>query len=317
MTVSEPLIDLEKYYGQAAPADKYFRVLGEKTKLDIYLGQSGGSPILRLIAPAKASKFSESAAVAVQESQLDTSSWTYTLQLKDRSFYDQFKTLVYELLLLAVKAGDAKKALRALENRYHLWMEFWKGTHKDLTEKVLQGLYGEISYIERLLGRKFDPLTVVQGWTGPEDSEKDFILPRYWAEIKTIRNGKDRVQISSLDQLQLLDDDERSGRLVVYTVDQTEAPEGESVLHLIKRVTKMLSVNPDAVKYFESTVRHFGIRENEPKLETLRFRCVDVKEYSATDSDFPSITRAKASPAVASATYSLYLGLLDTWLIKD
>ena len=82
----------------------------------------------------------------------------------------------------------------------------------------LRGLVGELLYLERVAIPKYGIEAAVACWVGPKGADQDFVSQDKRIEVKTIREGADRVRISSAEQLDVSGHDLKLAMVVLEDV---------------------------------------------------------------------------------------------------
>ena len=239
--------------------------------------------------------------------------------LKDPESLELFEKFAKELVAIAVSVKDPILATARIESRYAAWRKFWQADRKGLTQAEAMGLFGELSFLSRLLREGHDPDEVLSAWRGPEKAPKDFMLPDEWIEVKTIGSDRATVRISSIEQLSPAPAGQtvaRKGRLVVYQIDSVKEKRGENLDSLVLKIKAFLKDFQHAILLFEDNLDLVGYKEGEGKAASAWFRIVGMLEYRASASDFPSLRREAVPIEIADASYELQLAGLRNWLIE-
>ena len=246
------------------------------------------------------------------------------LIVRDSQYEEQFIRICEDLIRVTESSTDENSAVVRLCSRYNDWKNFWKYRKEGLSKEQVQGLVGELLYVEKLLKRGLDPIQIFTAWHGVNGSDQDFVFEDRWAEVKTIRQSGTEVKISSLEQLENPRDISTNvveGRLVVIRVHSD--PVGETsfnLISLVDRLKEQLSSNPLALRYFLNNLDRVGVNLKDGKYEReLFFCCLEMLEFLATGKGFPKIVRSNnvIPLEVTKLSYSLSLGGLKPWLISD
>ena len=136
------------------------------------------------------------------------------------------------------------------------WKEFFaKNRELILSPERQQGLYGELRFLEYLIGLRGEK--AVNCWTGCNYETHDFYVDRNAIEIKTTSTKAPyKMHISSEYQL---DDKEVEGVLFVkfYALRKSEA-DGEKLVEIITRIRENLKNNPHALFMFNEKLEEYG-----------------------------------------------------------
>lgn len=115
-------------------------------------------------------------------------------------------------------SGDFKEeeAIQNLRRRYACWKKmFKKENNKGISKELIQGLFGELFFLNNYLISKYGFEDSINSWCGPDMKSKDFSLKDAWFEIKTIGANTAKIIISSVSQLS----SDLTGYLVVIKVE--------------------------------------------------------------------------------------------------
>jgi len=173
-------------------------------------------------------------------------------------------------------------------------------SHSGFTEAEAKGLVGELTFLESQILPRFDTLTSVRGWVGPEGSSQDFRISGVLIEVKTCELGSEKITVSSLDQLN------SGGKdlfLVVLSLtpssDQNEA--AFTLNELVVRIRAIVARDEAALDEFNVRLAQTGYDERHAAAR-LYFHIAQIRAYRV-DEGFPTVTRTLIPAAILSLSY--------------
>ena len=224
-----------------------------------------------------------------------------------RAFYLFCANLIESI----VDEKDEYQALLSLKKRYFVWKSlFSKEPKEGLSREIVQGLFGELYFMKKVLMEKYDVAKVINSWSGPDLMSKDFSIDDTWYEIKTIGANSTVVKISSLAQLS----SENTGHLSVIKVEQMspEFSNGESsVEELFKSILNDLK-DEVVESNFINKITSFGVGLiNE--CFSIKFSVKDICSYLVND-EFPRLTEKDVIRSeICDIKYSLILNAISKY----
>lgn len=305
-------------------SDKFMALPGYDMQVMGLIGLKDARPTLLLISDVAFPELESSAAIEVTYQQEKGAGHYLFLTVTDQKFEDLFGKFCTDLLSIMDGASDSGAAISRMACRYEAWRNFWKRPQGELSEEQVRGLVGELLYFKRCLDKGMSPDAVVHAWIGPHGGDQDFVFTNSWAEIKTIRQGTNEVQISSIEQLvnpsRIAEQDGIVGHLAIIRLHSD--PVGDDCITLSKlynSILDQLEAYPHAAVNFMNSVDMIGAdikggsKENKLRLKVLEFSLYDVNK-----NNFPRIIRDETIPsAVTKLKYSLSIPALEQWKITE
>jgi len=204
-----------------------------------------------------------------------------------------------------------KQALDFVINRYKQWTRLLESQGSGLMdENTRKGLLGELLFLEQRIDESGSTLTAIQGWSGANRADQDFMYPDGWYEIKSLGVAATSVTISSLEQL----DCDDYGELVIMRIDKV-APERNGALSLndaVHRIIKKIFDHTEALDLFRTKLMAYGYIDLHEYSEQKYFYS-SMQRYKVNDS-FPRLTSESVPSQVVSLHYQLSLPSLVDWL---
>ncbi len=236
--------------------------------------------------------------------------WTLSFELLRNEQQSVFAILCCDIIENSRPATNEAEALKLVINRYKQWSKLLETQHSGLMdERSRKGLLGELLFLEQKVTSMTSALATVQGWSGADKADQDFMYPDGWFEIKSIGASATSVTISSLEQLACED----TGQLIIKRIDKV-APERTGAISLndvVYRISRLLINNTDALELFRAKLNEYGYIDLSEYSEQKYF-CSGTQRFRV-DENFPKLTAANVPTQVASAHYELDLPSLVDW----
>lgn len=297
--------ELHNKWNNISPFAGGFLLVSGDHPLSFHIGYANGeSKCFMVLNTGKVDGIPSSKAIFAECVQTTTGEYALRFTLNYSSLDELFIKLCWDLI-------DASKVstnpVEKIVSQYKNWMRLLQQANVGLLSSASQkGLIGELLYLEEQI-KKVGEAVALKAWVGPEGSDQDFIFEKTWSEIKATSIGSDAVTISSIQQLDCLDD----GHLIVYFMDKTSA-KGQSTISLPEmtaRVKAMLSVqyhDEFSCKlakngYFDKDAEHY---------KSYRYRLAEKRTY-IVGSAFPRLIRNNIPAEIANARYELSLTAID------
>lgn len=178
-----------------------------------------------------------------------------------------------------------------------------------LDERSRKGLLGELLFLKQRLESTESFLSAVQGWSGAEGGDQDFIYSEGWYEIKSLGASATTVTISSMEQLARMDD----GELVIMRIDKT-VPEQANAISLndvVQQLTVKLLESSEALEVFQSKLVAYGYLDLQDYSEQKY--CWSGTQQYKVDSTFPRLVRQSVPTQIVSLSYELSLSAIRKW----
>ncbi|WP_392561779.1 PD-(D/E)XK motif protein [Orbus sturtevantii] len=253
-----------------------------------------------------------SKSIAVSRRRRETDNrWLLTFELLRDEQQDVFTILCNDIIEHSRMAADEKEALILVINRYRQWgrlLELQKSGLMD--ERVQKGLLGELLFLEQHMDNVDSVLNAVQGWSGAEAADQDFMYSDGWYEVKSIGASAASVTISSLEQLDCKD----SGELVIMRIDKV-APDRIGAISLnevVYRISNKLFSHVEALNLFQNKLTAYGYMDLQEYSEQ-KYHYSTMQRYRV-DASFPRLTSHSVPTEIISLCYELSLPSLTGWL---
>ncbi len=281
--------------------------------MDFFVGiNRNGNNELVLITTTEPIQLKSSDSFEVEKNIRKDGRWATQITLTKKENEDIFSRFCLELVEVSAAAKNEKEGLDSIVRRFVAWQRLFANHSNDLSVNVIKGLIGELIFL-RKASKHYGWETLLTAWTGPEGADRDFVFKEKWYEIKAISTGKDKVTISSLNQLE----SSSPGNLLIFRVDETVATDADarSIVGLIDDVRQDIIDNPVLVQRFDEKLISLGYIKKK-SYETIYFSVGELNCYRV-DNTFPRLVTNDVPPEVVSVKYELSIPGLDGWKVNE
>ncbi len=292
----------------------YLQRLDPKHPLDFFIGiNEKGFDELVLFTDIEPVQMKSSKALEVEKNQRKDGKWATQIASVEKDNQEIFARLCVDLVENSYHALSEQEGLSLVAMRFLSWQRLFATIHDTLSISVLKGLFGELEFGKYLMNKGISKDEVLQGWQGPDGADRDFIFANQWFEIKAISTGKDKVTISSLNQLET----ELPGYLVVINVDESSKtdPIAISVSDFISETRQRLIDAPAASRLFEDKLISIGFIDKSA-YNDIYFR-IGSKYYYQVRDDFPRLVTEKVPSEIVSVRYDLSIAGIEPWKTSE
>lgn len=207
--------------------------------------------------------------------------------------------------------SDKRNAYKIILDRFYSWKKMFAAPKNLLSESEIMGLIGELLFLRDFLFEKYGKGEALKSWSGQALTHKDFSYNDKWYEIKAIHSGKDAVKISSLEQLQSIND----GELVVFSLEKMSPSfDGVKINSLALEILDMIELDVQKDLFLSAILSHgFTFNEN---YDELVYAVISMTRY-LVDTSFPKLTRDDVKEAILKVQYDLSLAILNNNIIEN
>lgn len=230
--------------------------------------------------------------------------------LKDANLLDIFVSFTADIEGLMHEDSDV--SIVEIYNRYIYWQTMFKAEKGTVSESKIKGLINELNILYEYLIPKYGPLEAVRGWTGNENTHKDFSYNDYWYEVKVVNLGKEVVEISSLEQL----DADSDGQLMVSRFESTspENKNGVSLFDLLSKLQNLLKYEDQIAELYNKVISlgfdfSVFIDENH-EVNQYRYIIHGIDSF-LVNRDFPRLKKGMFPDAIGKVRYNIVLAKIN------
>lgn len=222
-----------------------------------------------------------------------------------------FEIVANDITVQIEKLSDSDKVFRCLSDTLSKWKKFFSiNSDVIMSEKLQQGLYGELLVLKKLIFSYGQDAVVF--WSGAGKETHDFYVNGSAIEVKTTAlKSYEKIKISSEHQLNPKDVD---GSLFLYVnMVRSSRTDGETLPMIIESISKKLSESSKEL-FFEKLFQYGYVPACEEKY-VLGFHLRLCKTYKVEES-FPNIVPAILNNGISEVTYSLDLNICSEYIIS-
>lgn len=230
-----------------------------------------------------------------------------TFSLKEKTYINVFVHFCEDMIESTKLVIDPSKAADAVCGRYIQWQKAFKKTRGDLLGfEVIKGLIGELIFLRDKMIPTYGAKNGLRGWSGIDFTDRDFTYEDTWYEVKTTVSGGSSVKISSVEQLDIVN----NGHLVVVYLDKTSKEDTGRIT--LNNLTDMITQELNSVvlqEEFKTRLLEFGYYSDEA-YDDICFSYKGMSIYKVTQ-DFPCLRQKSVPAAVTDVEYRLSLPAID------
>lgn len=305
--------DLKEQWNSFKEKKGLLRRLDPTHPMDFFIGvNEKGNDELALFTINEPAQMKSSEALEVEKNVRKDGRWATQISSIDKNNEDIFSSLCLDLLQVSYNASSEQEGLDRVIGRFVAWQKLFANLKNDLPMSILKGLIGELCFLKNISSR-IGWNKAIEAWLGPEGADRDFVLDKSWYEIKSISSGKDKITISSLNQLE----SQQDGFLIVFRVDESSATDSlsENIVDLINQIKHMLENEPLLLQKFENKLLKLGYL-NKKTYEELFFR-IGEPEYYCVNKSFPKLITSSVPVEIVSAKYDLSIAGISKWKTRE
>lgn len=310
MKTSDFLNKWNEFHGQ----NGYLQRLNPNHPMDFFIGVSTkGYDELALVTVIEPAQLTSSRALEVEKGMRKDGKWATQIYSIEQENQEIFARLCLDLVECSQNCKSEAEGLSNVTRRYLAWQRLFAKLKETLPKSVLKGLIGEIDFAKMLIRKGISKDNVIAGWVGPNGADRDFIMQNAWFENKAIATGKDRIAISSLNQLET----DINGFLTIVCIDESAStdPNAFNVKHYIDEFREELADAPKAASLFEEKLVSIGYVDK--KVYEQIFFVKGERTFFKVDDTFPRLVTENVVPEIVSAQYDLSIAGIQPWKIGD
>ena len=188
------------------------------------------------------------------------------------------------------------------------WQDlFSKKLKNTLSIQEQQGLFGELSFLQKMICFPMDKVRSVVSWVGPNLAPHDFQSESWAVEVKTITANK-YPNVSINGELQL--DETLIDKLFLYNlVVEIDPVDGKNLPELIDDLRDCLSQDANALNLFENKLIYYGYFNIDADAYKDRRYYIRKENYYLVQGEFPRIKKNDLLLGVSDVRYTITLAV--------
>jgi hypothetical protein len=238
--------------------------------------------------------------------------------LIDRTHFDLFDDLIASMHNVLKGIAHVDDYSRTFIKIFYRWAHFFDKTDSDrLPDTIIQGLFGELIVLQRLLEQSpADQVNVVlEAWRGPYDQGHDFVFDWGNIEVKTRTPDNSSVQIANEDQLDQLEG--KALELAVVTLERGADP-SQTISELAQTIARLVEDYLGDLIILYSALEQKNLRMTRlAEYDDIRFRAHNMARFDCLKETFPRMVRSKLPEAIFGVRYSINTDHLADCIIEQ
>lgn len=312
MGLSQAKVMMMKIKEKFAEFDKEdeFQLVDSKHPLDLYVGLDAKRRKTLLLKSEKTLHWLPKTHAIDTSLHSSKNAFYQGIHLDNQNLETLFYHVCEDLFLVSKETMNELEAIRLYEKRYHQWKSLFRLTSpQQLSESRVQGLIAELLFIRHYLLENYDPLMIIESWTGVEQTKKDFSFEDLWFEVKSYRSGKKKVRITSIEQL----DSSRVGNLVTVELERlSESYHGYTLNKIVEEILTRLPEN--VVESFVSKLGRIGYAFEE-EYNRIVFDFKKMTFYEVREC-FPRIHESDLANGIEKVQYDISFHVIEEYKIN-
>ena len=249
--------------------------------------------------------------IVVRANPRNDGQYAICFSLTDPALKELFFSLTWDIMNCTYDTSDRHAGINKAVGRFKKWQKMFAASKEKMSSTQVKGLIGELLLLRDICIDKYGVEKAIEGWVGPLGTDQDFQFDDMWYESKAVSASKDKISISSFEQL----DSDKDGILVVNRIENTSSlePESFTLESLIKIIYDMISSNEYLKTLFHMRLALYGYNEADDRYEES-YKSIAAEKYSV-DTEFPKIIRSKLDAAICAGSYEISLPAIQNWRI--
>jgi hypothetical protein len=237
------------------------------------------------------------------------------LELIDPFYNQLFSDLIISLYQLLKDIEKEEYSTQLFISTVGYWSDFLKAKRSNfLSEEVVQGIYGELVFLEFQIDNSIDPINYVLGsWKGPYDANNDFYFTEKNIEVKTKRKNGNTISITSENQLE--PEAGKDLELAVISVILVK-DSGDNLKLILDRIRqKTLSKGGNITIISDALAAKNLTFANVIEYDHIQFKAITIQIFDCDHPSFPKLVRSELHNAIQNTSYKLALTSIDNNLV--
>lgn len=240
------------------------------------------------------------------------------IQLLDRGdrVRDIFAAICGNIASTILSIPSEKDAVKLVISQMRKWQDLFSKKLKNiLSTQEQQGLYGELTFLLKLISSSMDRIRSIDSWVGPNKAPQDFIGEAWAVEVKTISVNR-FPDVSINGELQL--DETSIDKLFLYNlVVEIGSVDGKNLPELVGDVRNYLSKDTIALNLFENKLIYYGYFDIDANSYKDRHYIIRKENYYLVQDEFPRIKKDDLLLGVSDVKYTITLAVSNENIVQE
>ena len=209
-----------------------------------------------------------------------------------------------------------KEAVKLVISQMRKWQDlFSKKLKNTLSIQEQQGLFGELSFLQKMVRSSMSAICAVRSWVGPNMAPQDFQGELWSVEVKTIAANK-FPSVSINGELQL--DETPIKKLYLYNLVVDIVPvDGKNLPELVGELRDSLSQDANALNLFENKLIYYGYFDIDVNAYKERRYQIHKDNYYLVQGKFPRIKKNDLLLGVSNVSYTINLAVPTENIVEE
>ena len=240
------------------------------------------------------------------------------IQLLDRGdrVRDIFASICGNIACTILSISSEKDAVKLVISQMRKWQDlFSKKLKSTLSIQEQQGLYGELSFLQKLICSPMEKAHSIRTWVGPNMAPQDFLSKAWAVEVKTITiNRFPNVSING--ELQL--DETSIDKLFLYSLVVEIVPvDGKNLPEIVGDLRNLLCQDTIALNMFDNKLIYYGYFDIDADSYKERRYHIRKEKYYSVQGEFPRIKKDDLLLGVSDVKYTITLAVSNENIIEE
>lgn len=240
------------------------------------------------------------------------------IQLNNREerVRDIFAAICSNIANIIVSVPTEREAIKLVINQMRKWQDlFSKKIKNTLSIQEQQGLFGELSFLQKLINSSINRDRSIESWVGPNKAPQDFQSDSWAVEVKTITVNK-FPNVSINGELQL--DETAFEKLFLYNLVVEVLPiDGMTLPELVDDIRNRISQEANAKALFDNKLIYYGYFDVDAGIYNERHYHLRKENYYIIQEEFPRIKKNDLLLGVSDVKYSITLAVPTENVVEE
>lgn len=235
---------------------------------------------------------------------------------KESRVRDIFAAICENIANTVQSATSEREAVKLVISQMRKWQDlFSKKAKNTLSIQEQQGLFGELSFLQKILRSSMSTVCAIRSWVGPNMAPQDFQGELWSVEVKTIAANK-FPSVSINGELQL--DETSIEKLYLYNLVVDIVPDdGKNLPELISELRDDLSRDTNALNLFENKLIYYGYFDIDVNAYKERRYQIRKENYYLVLGEFPRIKKDDLLLGVSDVRYTITLAVPTENIVEE